>query len=133
MCGRGHIFALDNAADLRFETHVKHAIGFVQDKVLDELKRYAATLDEIDKTTGGSNEQVTTTLDLSELRSDVGTSIYDTGPNPGAVGELSGLFVDLRDQLTSGCQDQGGGVSLSLAEALTLLHRRHTRAILESL
>jgi hypothetical protein len=102
MCSRRHIFALDNAADLRLETHVKHAIGFVQDKVFDELKRYAATFDKIDKTAGGSDEQITTTLDLSELRANVSSSIDDTWANPGAVGELSGLFVDLRDQLTSG-------------------------------
>ncbi len=30
-----HVLALDNAANLRFETHVKHAVSFVKNQVLD--------------------------------------------------------------------------------------------------
>lgn len=34
----GHVFTLDNATNLRFETHVKHAISLVENQVLDVSK-----------------------------------------------------------------------------------------------
>jgi hypothetical protein len=44
-----------------------------------------ATLDQIDKKTRSSNEKIATTLDLSELRSNVSTTLNDTWANPESV------------------------------------------------
>ena len=111
---RGHILALNNAANLRLETHVQHAIGLVENKVLDVLERNAATLDQVDETTGGSNEKIAATLDLAKLGADIGTTVDNARADPRAVGELAGLVEDLGDQLTGGSQNQRGGVSLAL-------------------
>ncbi|GKT40846.1 uncharacterized protein ColSpa_01026 [Colletotrichum spaethianum] len=115
----GHVLALDDTANLGLETHVKHAVSLIEHKVLDVLEGDAATLDKIDKTSGGGNEQVAAALDLTKLGADVGTTVDDTRADPGAVRELAGLFVDLGNQLTSGSQNQRCGVSLALTAETT--------------
>jgi hypothetical protein len=121
---------------LGLETHVQHAIGLIQNEVLDVLEGDTASLDQIDETTGGSDEQIAATLDLAKLGANVGTTVHDTGANPGAVGELAGLIENLGDQLTSGSQNEGSGIGLALtavAELATTLGRGGRRAVLESL
>jgi hypothetical protein len=110
-----HILTLNDTTNLRFETHVQHTISLIENQVLDVAEGDAATLNQIDKTTRGSYEKIATTLDLTELRTDVGTTINNTRSNPGSVCELAGLIVDLRDKLTGGGKDQGCGVRLALA------------------
>jgi hypothetical protein len=100
---------------LGLETHVQHAVSLVKNQVLDINEGDAATLNQVDETTGSSNEQIATTLDLAQLGADVGTTVHDTRADPGAVGELAGLVEDLGDQLTSGGENERGGVSLALA------------------
>ena len=111
----GHILALDNAANLGLETHVQHAISLIEDEVLDVAQGDAATLNQIDETTRGGNEEIAATLDLAKLGTDVGTTVDDTWSNPRSVGELAGLLVNLGNQLTGRGQDQRGWVSLALA------------------
>ena len=112
---RRHVLTLDNAANLRLETHVQHAISLIEDEVLDVLKGDAATLDQIDETTGGSNKQIAAALDLAKLGANVGTTVDHTRTDPRTVGELAGLVENLGDQLTGGGQNQRGGVGLALA------------------
>jgi hypothetical protein len=100
---------------LGLETHVQHAISLIKDQVLDVAQGDTATLDQIDETTGGSNQQITAALDLAELGANIGTTVNDTWADPGSVGELARLVKDLRDKLTGGSKDQGGGISLALA------------------
>jgi hypothetical protein len=113
--GRRHILTFDDAANLGLETHVQHAISLVENKVLDVLERDATTFDQIDETTGGSDEEIATALDLAELVTNVGTTVDDARADPRTVGELAGLLVDLGDKLTSGGEDERGRVSLALA------------------
>ena len=116
----GHVLTLDDAADLGLETHVQHPVGLVQNEVLDVHQGDAATLDEIDETAGGGDEQIAATLDLAQLGADVGTAVDDAGTDPGAVGELAGLVEDLGDEFTGGGQNEGGGVGLALAAVAEL-------------
>jgi hypothetical protein len=114
-----HILALHDTSDLWFETHVQHTISLIKNQVLDVAKGDTSTLDQIDETTWGSNEKITSTLDLAELRSNIGTTINDTWTNPRSVCKLARLIEDLRHKLTSGSKDQRGWVSLALAEVGT--------------
>lgn len=114
-----HVLAFNNAANLGLETHVKHAISLIENEVLDVAKRNAATLYEVHKTTRGRNEEITATLDLAKLGANVGTTVDNARADPGAVGELARLFVNLRDQLTGGSQNEGGRVCLALAAELS--------------
>jgi hypothetical protein len=104
---------------LGLETHVKHAISLIEDEVLDVAQRNAASFYEIHKTTGGSHEKIAAALDLTKLRTDVGTTVDNTRAHPRTVGELARLVVNLRDKLTSRCENERCGVCLALASELT--------------
>jgi len=110
-----HILALNNATNLWLETHVQHTISLIENKVLDVLEGNAATLNQVDKTTWSGNEEIASTLDLAKLRSNIGTTVNNAWSDPRSVGELTGLFVNLRDQLTGWCKDEGCRVCLALA------------------
>lgn len=132
----GHVFTFDNAADLRLETHVKHTISLIKDKVLDVAERDAATLNQVDKTAGSGKEKVTTTLNLAKLGANISSSIDNTRANPGAVSKLPSLIVDLRDKLTGRSQDERGRVSLALtavAKLTALLSGSRGGSVLECL
>jgi hypothetical protein len=131
-----HVFTLYDAANLRLETHVQHTIGLVENQVLNVNQRDAATLDQVNQTTGGSDQEIAATLDLTELRANIGTTVDNTGANPRAVSELAGFVKDLRNKLTSGGEDQGSRVRLALttvAELARGLSRHSGRTCLECL
>jgi hypothetical protein len=131
-----HVFTLHDAANLRFETHVQHTISLIENQVLDVAQRDAATLDQINQTTGGSDEKIAATLDLTELGANIGTTVNHAGANPRAVSELACFVKDLRNKLTSGGEDQGSRVGLALTAVTELtrgLSRRGRRTCLESL
>ena len=110
-----HILTLDNAANLWLETHVQHAISLIEDKVLDVAEGDAATLDQIDETTRGSDKKIASALHLAELGTDIGSTVDNTWLDPGSVGKLAGLLVNLGDQLAGWSQYEGGWVSFALA------------------
>jgi hypothetical protein len=109
----GHIALLNDGPDLGLETHVQHSVGLVEDEVLDVGQRDLASVHQVDETTGSGGKQVTTTLDLTKLVADLGTTVNNGGTNPRSVSEPSRLLVDLGDELSGRGEDQGGGVLLS--------------------
>lgn len=90
-----HVALLDNSSDLRFETHVQHPVSLVENNVSDEGESDLAALQEIDQTTGSGDQNVTSSVQISHLRSDISTTVHDTGSAVGSVGELERLVVDL--------------------------------------
>ncbi|VUC19933.1 unnamed protein product, partial [Clonostachys rosea] len=115
----GHILALDNATDLRLETHVQHTISLVKDQVLDVAKGNATTLYEIDQSSGSSNKQIAATLNLTELGANIGTTVDDAGSNPGSVGEFARLIINLRNEFSGRGENQRSRVGLALASETT--------------
>ena len=61
----GHIFSLDDTTDLMFETHVKHTIGLIKDKIPNVSEADTSALDEINKTSGSGAQKVAAPLDLT--------------------------------------------------------------------
>lgn len=55
LAGFGHRVAFDDLADLRFETHVQHAVGFVEDQMAAVVECYAASGEHIDQTAGSGH------------------------------------------------------------------------------
>lgn len=108
----GHAGALDDGSDLGLETHIEHSVGLIKDKVLDVLQRDLASVDQIDESTGSSNKEVAASLNVSHLLANVGTTVDDARSDPGSVGELLGLVVDLRHKLSGGSKHKGSGVGL---------------------
>ncbi len=121
----GHVLALNNATNLGLETHVKHTISLIEDKVLDVAQGDATSLYEIDQSSGGSDEQIAAALDLSELGADISATVDDARADPRAVGKLARLVVDLGDELTGRGEDERGGGMLSAGDrsATTLAGR----------
>ena len=60
-------YLADDFTNLRLETHVKHAVGLVHDKVSDTSKVRLARLEHVDKTTRGGNHDLHTTLEITDL------------------------------------------------------------------
>src|SRR5690606_17219895 len=89
-------------------------ISLIQYEILNVLKGDSAALDEIHQSARGGHEEVTTTLNLAKLTTDIGTSIHHARPDPGSVGELARLLKDLRDKLTSRGKDKSSGESLAV-------------------
>jgi hypothetical protein len=100
---------------LGLETHVQHAVSLVENQVLDVDEGDTATLDQVDQTTGSSDQEIAATLDLAQLRANVGTTVHNAGADPRTVGKLAGLVVNLGDKLTGRGENERGGVSLALA------------------
>lgn len=129
----GHVLLFNDLSNLRFETHIEHSIGFIENEVLDVGQRDLASVDQIDESTGSSGEQVASSFDRSDLSTNVGTTVDDGGSDPRSVRKLSGFLVDLRDQFSSRREDQRGGVDLSSGRVRVGrgVHRRSGRSGLE--
>mmetsp|Transcript_23476 Transcript_23476/g.65168 ORF Transcript_23476/g.65168 Transcript_23476/m.65168 type:complete len:498 (-) Transcript_23476:1400-2893(-) len=108
-----HSGLLYNATDLGFETHIKHAIGFVQHQELDVFHSEATTFDQIDQSPRGCHQQITTALDIAELVSHLGTTVDAYGSDTGAVRETARFVVDLLGEFAGGSHDQGFRVHLT--------------------
>lgn len=72
--------------------------------VLDILDTDATTLHQVHKTARGGHQKMTASLDVTDLHSNVSTSVADAGTHTRAVGKLLGFSVDLKGQLTCGSQ-----------------------------
>lgn len=98
----GHILLLNDPTNLGLETHVQHTVSLVEDKVANVCETDATTLDKIDKTTRSGAEEIAAAFDLAELAIYVGTTVHDSGTDPGAIGEFTSFVMDLVDELSSG-------------------------------
>jgi hypothetical protein len=103
--GARHILSLDDSTNLGLETHVKHAIGLIENKVANIGETNTSTLDEIDETAGSGAEEVATTLNEAQLLIDIGATINYSGTDPRAIGEFACLVVNLGDKLASGSKN----------------------------
>lgn len=127
LCTR-HVFTLNDATNLGLETHVEHAIGLIENEVANVREADPAAFDQVNETTGGSTEDIAAALNDTELGVDVSTTVNDGRLDPGAVGKLASLVMNLTDELTRRCEDQGRGVgAASTAVRVTGLGRGRTR------
>ena len=69
---------LHYASDLGLETHVEHTVSLVQDAEANLIQGDSTTLDQINKTTRCSDEQVATTVNVLNLGADVSTTVAHT-------------------------------------------------------
>mmetsp|Transcript_5820 Transcript_5820/g.14314 ORF Transcript_5820/g.14314 Transcript_5820/m.14314 type:complete len:444 (-) Transcript_5820:47-1378(-) len=110
-----HVLLLDDAPDLRLESHVEHAIRLVEGEHKNTREPDAPALQEVHEATRGGHNQVRAALELAQLVTDVRTAVHDDGREASTVKELSALCVDLRRELACGRQDeaprQGAGVA----------------------
>eukprot|EP00050_Salpingoeca_kvevrii_P012969 m.26036 g.26036 ORF g.26036 m.26036 type:complete len:636 (-) comp4524_c0_seq1:67-1974(-) len=124
-----HRVLLHDAANLRLETHVQHAVSLIQDEVANVVEANSATLHHVNETSRRGDKQLAAALKLAHLRADVGATVHDAWAHGRAVRELASLGKDLARELARRRENEGKRVLLGAAAALG---RRHVaRALFE--
>jgi hypothetical protein len=120
---------LDDLPDLGLETHVEHPVGLVHDEVgntagrgrpsvrvrggygedRDSPEVELATLEHVDETSGGSDDNLGSTLEVTDLSSLGNSSVNASVPDPRGGSELGALLLDLDGELTGRSEDEDDG------------------------
>mmetsp|Transcript_27380 Transcript_27380/g.40109 ORF Transcript_27380/g.40109 Transcript_27380/m.40109 type:complete len:222 (-) Transcript_27380:797-1462(-) len=101
-----HAFFFDNTTNLRFKTHIQHTIGLIQNKESDIVHGQTTTFNHIDQSARRGHQQITATFNLTQLVTDIGTTIHHDRGNTGGIGKFACLVLNLRSQLTRGSQNE---------------------------
>lgn len=65
-----HVLSLYDAPDLRFESHVQHAVSLIQSQIVHHLQGDSGPLDEITQSAGCGHQDVTTALNFPQLQTE---------------------------------------------------------------
>jgi hypothetical protein len=95
----------DDSAHGRFEAHVEHAVGLVEDEDTDTAQRDDAAGDQVLEPPGGGDEDVGAPRRLA-LRSEADAAVDGGDSQPAAVGDGAQLLDDLARQLPGGGEDE---------------------------
>ena len=97
---------LHDGAQLRLKSHVKHAVGLVENEIRASSKIGLAALEHIDEASRRGNANFDTALEISHLRSFGSTSKDAGGLDARGFTKLYGHFMDLLGKLAGGCQNE---------------------------
>jgi len=108
---------LENIVDLILETAGEHLIGLIEDEHLHGVGLEGTTVDHVEDTTGGTDDDVGTSLEALHVIADVGTTNAGVALNLHEVTESDDDLLDLLGQLAGRGEDEGlalrvGGVQL---------------------
>lgn len=95
----------DNLANLRLETHVKHAVSLVENQVGDTAEVGLASLKHVDETSRGGDAHLNTACEVTDLGTLRNTSIDAGVSDARGLSELANLLLNLDSKLTSGSED----------------------------
>lgn len=98
---------LENVLNLLLETSREHLIGFIEDEKLEVVSLHETSLHHVHNSSGGSNNDVDSSLENSNVFADNGSS--NTGVDLD-VGEFTNRVNDvsnLHRKLTGGCDNKG--------------------------
>ncbi|KAK3818299.1 MAG: hypothetical protein J3R72DRAFT_36670 [Linnemannia gamsii] len=98
---------LENIVDLVLETAGQHLIGLIEDEHLHVVGLEGTTVDHIEDTTGGSDDDLGTGLEGLHVLTDVGTTNAGVALNLHEVTEGNDDLLDLLGQLAGGGEDEG--------------------------
>lgn len=96
----------DDFPDLGLETHIQHSVGLVHDEVGDSLEVGLAALEHVDQSTWGSDTDLDTSLEVSNLSTLWRTTVDGSVPDSRGFTELCALGLDLDSQLSGWCEDE---------------------------
>lgn len=109
---------LEDIVDLILETARKHLIGLIEDEDLDVVGAEGVTAQKIDDTTGGTDNNVDSSVQDLLILLDVSSSNASVDLNLQVVSQVGDDLADLVGQLTSGGQDKGLDVGVGVVELL---------------
>ena len=88
---------------------IKENAYLIQDQVLDTLKRDPSSLHKVQESSRSSNENIATSVQSLELLVDTGPTVDVGDHEVRTTRELSGLIIDLSDELPGGGHDDDLG------------------------
>ena len=94
---------------------------------LAHFKSNPAPLHHVHQPSWSRHQQQTATLQVSNLCSNVCTSVHHTGTHTGPVGKLASLVVDLGGKLSGGSEDEAQGVLLAATTSVPWLEKDSKR------
>jgi len=95
--------------NLILESTGQHLIGLVQAKYFDIVGPECPAVDHIEHSSGGTDDNLNTLLELGHVLTDVGSSNASMALNVHVVAEGDHNFLNLLSQLTGGGEDEGLG------------------------
>ena len=109
----------DDFSNLRLETHIKHTISFIHNEIGYPTEVSFMSLKHVDKTTGGSDHDLDTALEVTDLGT-LGRTTVDGSVSDARVGaELCAFLLDLYGKFTSRGEDESDGTISRCEERLT--------------
>ena len=105
--------------DLRLETHVKHTIRLVHDKVGDATKVGLLGLKHVDQPTRSGDHDLDTALQVTDLRTLGCTTVDSSVPDFGVCAKLGALLLNLDSELTSRRENERDGAIAGSKEGLS--------------
>ena len=97
---------LEDLIDLVLETAGQHFISFIETEDLDGVGPEGPAVDHIVHTTGGTDDDVNTLLQLAHVLTDVGPTDASVAFNVHIVTESDDDLLDLLSELAGGCEDE---------------------------
>ena len=110
----------DDLADLRLETHVKHAVGLVENQVGNTAKVGLSSLQHVDETSRGGNAHLNTARKVTDLGTLWNTSVDAGVSDARGLSELADLLLNLDSKLTSGRENEDDGAIAGGEERLSV-------------
>lgn len=95
-------------ADLVFETHGKHFVGFIKNEILDMIEGDRLAFEKVVKSSGGCHEDVGGALEAGDLNIDLIPAGCDFEEDPlvGILGEFEEGFMDLFGEFAGGSENE---------------------------
>src|SRR5947209_989964 len=114
-----------DTADCRDESHVEHAVGFIEDEHLNSVNTGEFAIHEIFQTAGGGDDETRAGFELADLRILAGTA-HDESDGTEGLGRA--LFVNLGDlhgEFAGGYEDEHAGAAVDVLGFEQPLDRGH--------
>ena len=123
----GSRHGLQNEAKGGQETHVEHAVGFVQYEELHAAEVDQAAVQKVAQAAGRRNQNLSALPDSPQLLAFAHASHRHGGLDAHAVGDLGERFVGLDGEFARGAEDEGLDAALAASARQRLEQRKQKR------
>ena len=99
----------DNLADLRFEAHVEHTVGFVHDEVGYAFEIGLTAFEHVNEATGRGHADLDAPLKITDLHALGSTTVDRSIADARRFAELRTLCLNLDSEFTGGSEHKNNG------------------------
>ena len=124
--------ATQDPLHLGHESHVRHAVRFVEHQHVEAVDAHFATVTEIDKTARSRNHDVAALAELLDLTLHVGAAVDRNNPQPHGLAEGAQDIKDLDRKFARGQQNEtpraGGSIRVARGVLRETLEHRESKS-----